>query len=69
VKGSKEQDVEALMTLVVVGSVAAVAIPLAALLEWWSVRAVLALAAAYMRPKPRSVIAVAQVPSAAGGLT
>jgi hypothetical protein len=34
---------EALMTLVVMGSVAAMAIPLAALLEWWSVRAVLAL--------------------------
>lgn len=34
---------EALMTLVVMGSVAAVAIPLAALLEWWSVRAVFAL--------------------------
>ena len=31
------------MTLVVLGSVAAVAIPLAVLLEWWSVRGLLTL--------------------------
>lgn len=60
---------EALMSLVVLALVAAVAIPVAALLEWWSVRGVLALAAALMRPKLPSVVAVAQVPSAAGGLT
>jgi len=59
---------ERLMTLVVLGSAAAIAIPLAVLLEWWSVRAVFALAAALMRPKSPSVV-VAQVPSAAGGLT
>ena len=34
---------EGLMTLAVLGSVASVAIPLAVLLEWWSVRTLLAL--------------------------
>lgn len=34
---------ETLMSVVVMGLVAAVAIPLAALFEWWSVRAVFAL--------------------------
>ena len=42
---------EGLTTVVVLGSVAAVAIPLAALLEWWSVRGLLALVAMHSRPQ------------------
>ncbi len=59
------------MTLVVLGSVAAVAIPLAVLLEWWSVRGLLALLATHTRPKSSSVVTVAQVPAGrvATGLT
>jgi hypothetical protein len=42
------------MTLVVLGSVAAVAIPLAALLEWWSVRALLTLVGEHARDRDRN---------------
>ena len=50
---------EGLMTLVVLGSVAAVAIPLAVLLEWWSVRGLLALVATHSQPKRQRFVAQA----------
>ena len=57
---------EALLTLVVMGSVAAIAIPLAVLLEWWSVRGLLLLAVMHARSKTTCPESVPKLPAGRG---